>query len=115
MKTVTERAAQGDVFFRKVKAIPDGFAKQKRSGPIVVAHSETGHNHVMTMERTKAYRLPDSIMDIFLAVERGDVLEHGGHDLRQLATLRRLWRGPTFRFCRSLPHDRYYSWHSNSI
>ncbi len=46
MKEVTKAAAQGDVIIRKVKAIPQGFVETKRTGAIIVSHSETGHHHV---------------------------------------------------------------------
>lgn len=42
---VTKIAAQGDVMFRRVDTIPPGFEPQERKGPVVCAHSETGHNH----------------------------------------------------------------------
>jgi hypothetical protein len=52
MKTITRLGAQGDVIFRRVKALPEGLKKQAK-GPIVVAHSETGHHH--TAEGAAAY------------------------------------------------------------
>lgn len=40
--------AQGDVLFRRVDAIPDGFsAAQPEGGRHILAHSETGHHHVV--------------------------------------------------------------------
>jgi hypothetical protein len=45
MIEVKKLAAQGDVLFRRVKVVPVGFVKEDRSGPVVVAHSETGHHH----------------------------------------------------------------------
>jgi hypothetical protein len=44
MKSVTGAAFQGDVFFLKVDTIPKG-AKEEQTN--VVAHSETGHHHVV--------------------------------------------------------------------
>lgn len=77
MRTFNRIAAQGDILIMRIAALPRGVVPiEPSNGRVVVAHSETGHHHVMLAERTKAYRLPDSIMDIFLAVERGDVLEH---------------------------------------
>ena len=43
MKTITTIGAQGDVVFRRVDKLPEGCTKQKDR---IVAHSETGHNHV---------------------------------------------------------------------
>lgn len=47
MIKIKNRGAQGDVMFRRAKAVPDGFVKSMAAGPIVVAHSETGHHHVV--------------------------------------------------------------------
>ncbi len=71
MKTVTERAAQGDVFFRKVKAIPDGFSRQKRRGAIVVAHSETGHNHEVDALGCFHFTKPTEAMVSYLQLADG--------------------------------------------
>jgi hypothetical protein len=53
MREFTNSAAQGDVYFRRVDAIPSGLteAKPNAKGEIVVTHSETGHNHVMVLDR----------------------------------------------------------------
>ena len=47
MKNVTKMAAQGDVVFVRVLSIPKNAVPVKRTGPAVVAHSETGHHHVI--------------------------------------------------------------------
>lgn len=77
MKTFDKVAAQGDILITKIDKLPAGLVPIAPEGKhVIVTHSETGHHHVMLAERTKAYKLPDSIMDIFLAVEQGDTLEH---------------------------------------
>jgi hypothetical protein len=45
MNPVTKLAAQGDCLFRRIDALPHGLEEVKRAGPLVVAHSETGHHH----------------------------------------------------------------------
>lgn len=47
VRKVSRMGAQGDVLFRRVDAIPDGYERQENKGPIVVAHSETGHHHTV--------------------------------------------------------------------
>jgi|CZKU01.1.fsa_nt_gi hypothetical protein len=49
MIIVRNIAAQGDVFFRRVEHVrPDAAAQPSLEGePVVVAHSETGHHHVV--------------------------------------------------------------------
>jgi hypothetical protein len=78
MKTFKKICAQGDILIMRINALPAGVVPvAAESGKLIVTHSESGHHHVMAAERTKAYRLPDSIMDIFLEVQRGgDVLKH---------------------------------------
>lgn len=77
MKTFDKVCAQGDIYITRIEHLPPGLVPVPPEGDrLIVTHSETGHHHVMLAERTKAYRLPDSIMDIFLAVERGDTLQH---------------------------------------
>jgi len=77
MKTFNNLCAQGDILIQRIKALPKGFVPvAPENGKVIVTHSETGHHHVMLAERTKAFKLPDSIMDIFLVVEEDDTLEH---------------------------------------
>ena len=77
MKNFKNSCAQGDVYFRRVEVLPDNAVQMPaENGLVVVAHSETGHNHVMLAERTKLYKIPDSIMDLFLLVEAPTPLEH---------------------------------------
>lgn len=55
MKIVKRAAVQGDVGFRRVKAVPDGFKATETKAEVVVAHSETGHHHVAVAERPFSY------------------------------------------------------------
>lgn len=85
MKIFNNICAQGDILIRRIDKLPSTVVPvASENGRVIVTHSETDHHHVMTAERTKAYRLPDSIMDIFLTVEKGDVLEHlRSHDTHE--------------------------------
>lgn len=77
MKTFRNICAQGDIHIRRVSALPaNAVLVAPENGVNIVTHSETGHHHVMTAERVKMYRIPDSIMDIFLEVEAPANLEH---------------------------------------
>lgn len=63
MKTIKNMAAQGDVMFIRVDIIPtDLDLAKEENGKFIVAHSETGHNHVidsknaqMLIDRTNAF------------------------------------------------------------
>jgi hypothetical protein len=48
MKIIQAQAAQGDVMFRRIETLPaDARPCAATGGAFVVAHSETGHNHVV--------------------------------------------------------------------
>ena len=47
MKRVQRLAAQGDVLFRRVTEIPKRATQSAQTMEVVVAHSETGHDHVI--------------------------------------------------------------------
>ena len=69
-------AAQGDVLFRRVDALPEGATKVHRHGPLVVAHSETGHHHVVRSSNAELFRAKDPFVT-FLRSEGAFVeIEH---------------------------------------
>lgn len=77
MKTFKKQAAQGDVFFEKIDQLPDGLEKAKpKNGNIVVAHSETGHSHVIDS------RAADLLIDqtnqfiAYLDIKKDCTIEH---------------------------------------
>lgn len=67
MKQVKRFAAQGDVMFRRVKAVPEGY---KPSDDHIVAHSETGHHHIAEGDLT-VMRNDDPMLSYIIA--KGDV------------------------------------------
>lgn len=77
MRTFNNVCAQGDVYIRKIAALPENAVPVKpENGYNIVAHSETGHNHVMEASKADMYSLPDSIMDLLLVVHDPVALEH---------------------------------------
>ena len=49
MKSFDKQAAQGDVLITRISYIPkDAVPAKAENGKFVVAHSETGHSHVVT-------------------------------------------------------------------
>lgn len=81
MKTFKKVAAQGDCLLIRIDSLPEGLEEIKPEGnQNVVAHSETGHNHVMTAERTKLYKQPDvkdrDLYELFLTVDEDTPLKH---------------------------------------
>lgn len=71
MKIVNTQGAQGDVMFRRIDALPDDARRAEATdGAFVVAHSETGHNHVVMERPGLAYF---SAMDDLRALAEGGI------------------------------------------
>lgn len=79
-KSFNRVGAQGELRFIRLPddyEIPPGAIEVGPvNGQIIVGHSETGHHHVMTAERVKMFRLPGSITDCLLIVDKPDELRH---------------------------------------
>ena len=80
MKEFQKVAAQGELRFIR---LPDDFelpAKAQKvdteNNRVIVGHSETGHFHYMDPDCSTLYRLPDSILECLLVVEKPDALKH---------------------------------------
>ncbi len=80
MRTFKIKAAQGEIGFIRLPAntkVPKGAVRVKPEGrQLRVGSSETGHHHVMDAECTTLYKLPDSLLECLLVVEKPDQLEH---------------------------------------
>ena len=77
MKTFQTRAAQGDVYIERINKLPGGLTRvEAAEGKLIIAHSETGHNHVMDARDVEMYRLPEEIYECFLVVKEPTALEH---------------------------------------
>lgn len=90
MKTIQDMGAQGDVLFRRIPKLPADVTEQKTDGPIVVAHSETGHHHTVDNAEArlfdKATRDP-MICYLQLASDCADVVHHRPHDTHETLRL----------------------------
>lgn len=60
---VNNQGCQGDVMFVRVESIPNGYHEVKRlpGAPIVCAHSETGHDHVINDDGAVIYEGPNPL------------------------------------------------------
>ena len=76
MKTFTKMAAQGDILIRRVDAIPEGAVRSTGRGPVIVAHSETGHHHAFDASQSVwLYSTTDQMVS-YLEVKKPAVLKH---------------------------------------
>lgn len=71
MKRITVGAFQGDVAFIKVDKLPDNAKKVATKGPIIVAHSETGHHHTIDENGVAMFEVGDPMV-CYLQIEGGD-------------------------------------------
>lgn len=82
MKKFETVCAQGDVLIRRVKSMPkDAKAEMAANGEIIVTHSETGHHHVMVLDRedtpsVEMFSSRDNPLLAWIKVNRPSVLEH---------------------------------------
>jgi hypothetical protein len=82
-KTVTKMAAQGDVLAMRVEKIPTGAKQAPKTDRIVVAHSETGHDHYLAAAGVEKFDHPTDPLICYLRIEGPDgaVLTHArAHD-----------------------------------
>ncbi|SRR6266478_306027 len=89
MIKIREIAAQGDVLFRRIPRLPESVIEQTPDGPIIVAHSETGHHHAIDDVGVRLFeRLQRDPMVCFLSIEGAfaDVIHRRPFDTH--ATLR---------------------------
>lgn len=79
MRTFKTQAAQGDLLIRRIDALPEDLqAVAPKNGRHVLAHSETGHDHIVLDRPGVALKAdPVDQFRAFLIVEGGPVdLEH---------------------------------------
>lgn len=96
---VKKQGDQGDVRFTRVDKVPNGYEPQKNDGPIIVAHSETGHHHTVPGLDAVLYAKRDDKMTSYLVlgdVQGLEVTHHRPHDthdtLRLLGGKGAVWR-----------------------
>lgn len=77
MKTFKDQAAQGDLLLRRVESLPaNAIRVEPENGVYVVAHSETGHNHVIVADRpVSLYTTGDPMISYLQVVESCDEVE----------------------------------------
>lgn len=89
MKTFTKMAAQGDFVIFRINEIPANVeAIEPEDNHYVVAHSETGHNHVMERTHVTAFKEAGTkevdLYKMFLNVEAPTEINHlRSHDTHE--------------------------------
>jgi len=88
MKTFKHTAAQGEISIRRIEKMPDNVTPlAPENGHFVIGHSETGHHHVMTLDRKQVFVDPNPPvgMRVLYAVleSAGQLVHQRGHDTHE--------------------------------
>ncbi len=88
MKTFKDCAAQGDLLIRRIGSIPSGAKRiDAEKGVYVVAHSETGHNHVIAERpNVRLFNCDDPMVSYLEVIEATDATETLLEHLRSFDT-----------------------------
>lgn len=88
MRTFKDQAAQGDLLLRRIDAIPVGAQPmQAERGNFIVAHSETGHHHVIAARpNVQVFTTNDPLVSYLQVVEATDAMETVLEHLRSFDT-----------------------------
>ena len=74
MKSAKRFIAQGDCLFLKVPALPGGTALDPCADQLVVAHSETGHDHVAESTSARLHHVNGDPLTSYLVFGDTDVV-----------------------------------------
>ena len=92
--TFKTQAAQGDLLIRRVKSLPANLKVASiEKGTFIVAHSETGHNHVIdALPNVRVYDTEDPLLSYLEVIEATDatetLLRHlRGHDTHETISI----------------------------
>lgn len=88
MKTFNKCAAQGDLLIRRIDSLPESAKRvDSEKGVFVVAHSETGHNHVIAERpNVRLFTCDDPMVSYLEVIEATDATETLLEHLRSFDT-----------------------------
>lgn len=88
MKKIEKMGAQGDVMFRRVGSIPGDAKRVETKGPVIVAHSETGHHHTVDGTGIEVFAPPGDAFVCYLRLAMNvDVVHHRPWDTHETLNL----------------------------
>lgn len=67
---------QGELHFRKIKALPKAAREKPFEGAVIVGHSETGHHHAFDAKCGVKYYESDNPFIAYLSIASPSLLEH---------------------------------------
>ncbi len=111
MKTASHMAAQGDVLFRRIGKLPEGAKRILHDGPPVVAHSETGHHHVIDSPEVELYATADPLVSVLrIGAPFADVIHLRSFDTHETVRLLGNDDEPSFFEVRRQREHSFESW-----
>lgn len=86
--TFKNQAAQGDLMIRRIEALPASATPMKaEKGAFIVAHSETGHHHIIAERpNVKMFTTGDPMVSYLQVIEATDATETLLEHLRSFDT-----------------------------
>lgn len=89
MTTFINQAAQGDFLITKIDQLPKDLVIQRpENGNFTIAHSETGHNHVIAEDDVEFFHANDNEFVAYLRVNKtADIIHMRGHDTHKPITV----------------------------
>lgn len=96
MRTFQNQAAQGDLFIRRIEVLPAGLKPMAiENGAYIVAHSETGHHHVIEARPyVTVFATDDPLVSYLQVIEATDAMETVIEHLRNFDTHESIKVGP---------------------
>lgn len=76
MNTFNNQAAQGDLLITRISQLPADAQALQKTGMQIVAHSETGHHHVMSTESATFYQAANDEFVLYVVVDNDTTLLH---------------------------------------
>lgn len=86
--TFKNQAAQGDLMIRRIEALPAGVTPMRSDkGAFIVAHSDTGHHHIIAERpNVKMFTTEDPMVSYLQVIEATDAAETLLEHLRSFDT-----------------------------
>jgi hypothetical protein len=75
--TFKNQAAQGDCLITRAECVPEHFVQiDVKENDYAVAHSETGHHHVMSKQHVDFFEAANDPLMLYIVVKEPTVLRH---------------------------------------
>lgn len=84
---INTMGAQGDLLVMRVDALPEGLKEEKCGPKTIVAHSETGHHHVLESHEARLFRSEDPFTCYLQLAEESRIVHTRSFDTHETLVL----------------------------